>query len=103
MRLKYSLLFSDEANYDIIDAFLWYEEARSGLGKDFELCLEAEINRISRNPLQYPIQYKKIRIAYIERFPYGIHFLMEKTFIKVIAVFHTSRNPTNWEERLSNR
>jgi toxin ParE1/3/4 len=96
----YSLLISDEANADISDAFLWYESARTGLGMDFELCLEAEFNRIVRNPRQYQAQYKKIRVAYIERFPYGIHFLVENKFIKVIAVFHTSRDPENWEDRL---
>ena len=100
MKTGYSILFSDEAYYDILDAYLWYESARDGLGKDFELCLEAEINRLLRNPLQYQIQYKKIRIAYIERIPYGIHFIIDEKFIKVIAVFHTSRDPENWEERL---
>jgi len=100
MKVGYSLLVSDEANADILDAFLWYESARDGLGKDFELCLEAELNRLLRNYKQYQIQHKKIRVAYIERFPYGIHFLVEKKFIKVIAVFHTSRDPENWEQRL---
>lgn len=100
MKVKYSLLFSDEATYDTLDAFLWYRFAREALGKDFELCLEAEINRIVRNPLQYEVRYKRIRIAYIERFPYGIHFLIDKDVIKVIAVFHTSRDPINWEERI---
>lgn len=101
MKEVYTLLISDEANADILDAFLWYESAREGLGSDFELCLEAEINRLLRNPRQYQIQYKKIRIAYIERFPYGIHFLLDKKFIKVIAVFHTSRDPENWEDKLA--
>lgn len=100
MKEGYSLLISDEANADILDAFLWYESARAGLGMDFELCLEAEFNRIIRNPRQYQTQYKKIRVAYINRFPYGIHFLVENKFIKVIAVFHTSRDPENWEDRL---
>ena len=97
---SYSLLISDEANADILDGYLWYELAREGLGKDFELCLDAEINRLLRNPRQYQIQYKKMRVAYIERFPYGIHFLLEKKLIKVIAVFHTSRDPEDWEGRL---
>ena len=88
MEEGYTLLISDEANADILDAFLWYESARDGLGSDFILCLEAEINRIARNPRQYQIQYKKIRVAYIERFPYGVHF-------------HTSLDPGNWEERLT--
>jgi hypothetical protein len=50
MKETYSLLISDEANADILDGYLWYELAREGLGKDFELCLEAEFNRLLRNP-----------------------------------------------------
>jgi hypothetical protein len=59
MKEDYSLLISDEANEDILNAFLWYESVRDGLGKNFELCLEAEFNRLLRNPHQYRIQYKK--------------------------------------------
>ncbi len=100
MKSEYTLLVSDEAYSDILDAYLWYESAREGLGKDFELCLEAEINRILSHPFQYQVQYKKIRIAYIERYPYGIHFQLDKKVIQVLAIFHTSRDPENWEERL---
>ena len=100
MKLKYSLIFSDEAYFDILDAYLWYESVRKGLGNDFELCLEAEIKLLICNPLQYQVQYKKIRIAFIERFPYGIHYVIDQSFIKVIAVFHTARNPQNWDDRI---
>ncbi len=100
MKIKYSLIISDEANFDILDAFFWYDSLREGLGNDFELCLEAEINRILRNPTLFQNQYEKVQVAFIERFPYGIHYTIESNFIKVIAVFHTSRDPQNWEERL---
>jgi len=100
MSSKYLLLLSDEAYFDIIDAFLWYETIREGLGKDFELCLEAELNRILNNPKSFQIKYKKIRVAYVERFPFGIHYLLDTNTIKIIAVFHTGRDPENWDERL---
>jgi len=46
----YQLLISDESKLDILDAFSWYESRREGLGKDFELCLEAGLNKIQRGP-----------------------------------------------------
>lgn len=73
MKDKYSVVISDEALSDILDAFLWYQSVRIGLQYDFELCLEASINHIANNPLQFQERHKKIRVAYIERFPYGIH------------------------------
>jgi toxin ParE1/3/4 len=96
----YQLLVSDESRLDILEAFAWYEKHKPGLGKDFELCLEAGFNKIQRNPLIFQTRYKKLRIHFIERFPYGIHYLIEKDFIKVFGVFHTSRNPKAWVIRL---
>ncbi len=54
----YQLLISDESRLDILDAFAWYESRRTGLGKDFELCLEAGLNQIQRDPLLFQKRYK---------------------------------------------
>ncbi|MCB0397513.1 MAG: type II toxin-antitoxin system RelE/ParE family toxin [Flavobacteriales bacterium] len=98
--MRYRLWLSDESRFDILDAFVWYETQRDGLGKDFELCLEAAFFSLTRNPRTCQVVYKKIRIFYISRFPYGIHYLVEKENIRILGVFHTSRNPNSWEERL---
>lgn len=97
----YQILFSDEAKFDITEAFLWYESQREGLGMDFELCLEAGIKLIQRTPKIFEYRYKSIRIHFIQRFPYGIHYLVDTDeSIKVFAVFHTSKNPSEWNKRL---
>ena len=72
-----------------------------GLGKDFELCLEAGFNQIQRDPLLFQKRYKNLHIHFIDRFPYGIHYLIEEDTIKVFGVFHTSRNPVKWKIRLN--
>src|ERR1700744_2315261 len=95
----YQLLISDESRLDILDAFSWYEDQRPGLGKDFELCLEAGLNKIKQYPLLFQKRYKNLHIYFIERFPYGIHYLIEGDTIKVFGVFHTSRNPARWKIR----
>ena len=96
----YRLLISDESRLDIFDAFLWYESCGEGLGVDFELCLEAGFEYIQHNPLLSQKRYKKLRIHFIKRFPYGIHYLFDGNDIKVFGVFHTSRDPKNWSKRL---
>jgi toxin ParE1/3/4 len=83
-----------------LDAYSWYESRRVGLGKDFGLCLEAGLNQIERDPLIFQKRYKNFRIYFIERFPYGIHYLIEGNLVKVFGVFHMSRNPTSWMERI---
>jgi plasmid stabilization system protein ParE len=93
--------FVKEALFDVEDIVIWYEEQRIGLSYDFELCLEAGLDEISRNPDAFQKKYKNIKIRFISRFPYGIHYRFEKDEIVIIGVFHTSRSPKNWSKRLN--
>ncbi|KIQ23024.1 hypothetical protein RT99_05085 [Flavobacterium sp. MEB061] len=93
--------FVKEALFDVEDVVIWYEKQRIGLSYDFELCLEAGLDEISRNPNAFQKKYKNVKIRFISRFPYGIHYRFEKDEIVVIGVFHTSRSPKNWSKRLN--
>jgi hypothetical protein len=93
--------FVKEALFDVEDVVIWYEEQRLGLSYDFELCLEAGLDEISRNPNAFQKKYKNVKIRFISRFPYGIHYRFDKDEIVVIGVFHTSRSPKNWSKRLN--
>ena len=95
-----SLRFTDDALFDIEEITKWYEDQRKGLSYDFELCLEAGINEITRTPLAFQKRYKNVKILFINRFPYGIHYVLKSDEIIVIGVFHTSRSPKNWSKRL---
>jgi plasmid stabilization system protein ParE len=95
----YSLSISEDAKLDIFDAFLWYEEQQQGLGFKFEKFLEAGFSLIQNSPMLFEKKYDEIRVHYIDKFPYGIHYLINEEFVKVLAVFHTSRDPQNWFER----
>lgn len=96
----YKIQVSEEALFDIEEAVLWYEQQRIGLSYDFELCLEAGIEEVLRNPEAFQKRYKNIKIRFISRFPYGIHYILIENKITVIGVFHTSRSPKNWSKRL---
>lgn len=95
-----SLQFTKEALFDIEEIVLWYEEQREGLSYDFELCLEAGISEIIRTPTAYQKRYKNVKVLFISRFPYGIHYIINPHDIIVIGVFHTSRSPKNWSKRI---
>lgn len=85
----------------ILNVVLWYEKQRIGLSYDFELCLEAVLDEISRNLNAFQKKYKNVKIRFISRFPYGIHYRFEKDEIVVIGIFHTSRSHKNWSKRLT--
>jgi len=92
--------FTKEALLDIEYIVLWYEEKREGLSYDFELCLEAGINEIGRTPLAFQKKYRNVKILFIQRFPYGIHYILTPDKIVVIGIFHTSRSHKSWTGRI---
>ncbi|MBP6039163.1 MAG: type II toxin-antitoxin system RelE/ParE family toxin [Flavobacterium sp.] len=96
----HNLVFSKEALLDIEQITIWYEEQREGLSYDFELCLEDSMSQIFRNPELFQVRYKNVKVRFIKRFPYGIHYLINLDKIIVIGVFHTSRSPIDWSKKL---
>lgn len=98
--MSYSLDFLPNVEDEIIDASLWYENKKEGLGLDFLLSVEAALHSIQRNPLSYQTVFSNARRAITKRFPYGIFFVAEKSSITVIAVISFHRHPSNWQQRL---
>ena len=96
----YTLQISEAAREDFLDSFHWYESVRLGLGEDFELCLEAALESVSRSPKHCAIRYGNIRVKFTERFPFGIHYWIENDLIRVIGIYHSSRDPQIWQDRI---
>jgi hypothetical protein len=79
--------FTKEALFDVEHLVLWYEGQRIGLSYDFELCLEAGVAEVSRDPNNFQKRYKGVHVRFIPRFPYGIHYVVKENAIVIIAVF----------------
>jgi plasmid stabilization system protein ParE len=97
---KYSLVFLKEAEYDIQDAFDWYQQKNEKLGHQFMTEVENQIGFILNYPLTSPIKHKTYRQARVaKRFPFSIIYTILNQEILIISVFHASRNPKNWKNR----
>ncbi len=97
--MKYDLIVRSEAEAELAEAFNWYERQVAGLGSRFLLSVDAVINSIQRDPLQYPILYKNVRRVLTRRFPYQVFFIVKDLQIIVVAVFYGMRNPSVWQSR----
>ncbi len=95
----YDIFLSGAAVADIERSVEWYENQRKGLGYEFELCVEAGITFLQRNPLVCQKKYNNIRAKYIKRFPYGLYYEIDESTVKIIGVFHMKQNPLQWEDR----
>lgn len=93
--MKYSVDISNEANLEIIEAYLYYENVKTDLGERFLNIVQQFLNRIEENPFQFPEYRKPFREAYIIKFPYIIVFKVVESKVIIHAVFHAKRNPEN--------
>ena len=95
--MSFTVVFEPETELEIIEAFQWYEEQSFGLGGDFLRAVKQSEAVLSRNPHQYQIQYKEVRRAFLRRFPYALHYVVEDNIVSVLACFHFRRDPRSWE------
>lgn len=96
-----ALILRADAEAEVEDAYLWYEERDAGLGAEFIRAVDAVLTSIQRQPRLYPLQYKNARQAVLRRFPYNVYFIVRTDgSIEVISCFHTRRDPRRWRARV---
>ena len=96
----WSVLFSQLARAELIEAQDWYETQAPGLSRRFRAEIEAVVQRMADNPRQFPVVFKTLRRARAKKFPYALFFLIEPDALLVIACFHASRDPRRWQKRV---
>lgn len=94
------LIIAPEAQQDVDEAYDWYEDRRSGLGEDFLSCVDACIQAICRMPELHARVHEDYRRALVRRFPYGIFYEYTGGKVIVYGIFHASRDPQRWRNRL---
>ncbi|MEK6794799.1 MAG: type II toxin-antitoxin system RelE/ParE family toxin [Spirochaetota bacterium] len=95
----YRHIIRPEAETDLFESSLWYDEQRTGLGDEFIGCIEAKIAEIIRNPVAFPVIDLDVRRALIRRFPFGIFFTVRADTIYVVAILHLTRHEDTWKTR----
>ena len=93
------LRIRSDAELDLADAALWYEEQDSGLGHQFLDEILTTFSTIAETPLIYQIVHRYTRRALVHRFPFGVYYRIETGVVVVVAVMHGSRNPRHWKNR----
>jgi plasmid stabilization system protein ParE len=88
-----------EVRREIAEAHDWYERRQLGLGKDFPDEVQAILTEITSNPRQYGFAEGNIREGLLKRFPYVVYYRVLADRIRVLAVYHTARDPARWQAR----
>ncbi len=95
------IFIKPNAESDLLDAFNFYDEQFSGLGKELIRCVDAKLEFINRHPKACPEMYKGFRRGLISRFPFGIYYKHEGKRIVVFAFLDLRQNPENIQPRLA--
>lgn len=91
----YESVISSRAQKEIIQGWQWYEERQQQLGDRFLNEVMHQIQLIEQNPGRYPTRYKSYKEALVLDFPFLIIYRLnsKRKSIRIVSVFHTSRNP----------
>lgn len=96
----YSIEISEEAENDLDNSYEYYFDDSPQVADTFFRRINTSLETIRKTPLSFPEIYKSLRKFTVKKFPFVIYYQVVDYTIRVIAIFHTSRNPKIWTERI---
>jgi plasmid stabilization system protein ParE len=92
---KYKIIFSKNAEIDIEQAVIYYDEQQKDLAKRFIEEVQKTLDNIKTNPYYARVRYADIRCAIVNIFPFLIHYNIQEDLrtIRILAVYSTYRKP----------
>ena len=94
------LTYLSVAESELAEAAQYYDEQEPGLGRKFLDAIVDASEKIRRNPELWSFYEKPIRGYRVMPFPYRLLYRELPDRIQIVAVFHLSRRPGCWKERL---
>ena len=96
--MPYRLL--EEAREDLRGAVRYYEEQRTGLGREFVVEVRRAVDRILHDPTSYARITNRIRRCSVHRFPYDVLYAIRDETVLVVTIMHHRRRPGFWKSRI---
>ena len=98
--MKMAVIFQSEAQTEFEEARDWYRRERVILGREFVAAVRHVLNEISKHPTRFPIALGDVRHISVSRFPYCVYYFIDQKTVVIVAVIHTSRDPSVWQKRI---
>jgi plasmid stabilization system protein ParE len=97
---SYSIEISNEAECDFDNSYQYYFADSPKVSDALFQRINISFESIKKIPFSFPEVYKNVRKFTVKKFPFVIYFQVGESTVKVIAIFHTSRNPEIWNVRV---
>ena len=101
--MPFTVIVEAQAERDWHDAVIWYEERESGVSHRLNAAMRDLLNTLARQPERFPRAAHRTHKAKVPPpWPYSVYFTvnMEHHEVKILAVWHGSRNPAELRRRL---
>lgn len=96
----FSIELSNEAEVDFDKSYEFYFEDSPKVADTFFKQINLGFENIKQTPKSFPFTHKDVRKYVVKKFPFVIYYRIVDKTIQIIAIFHTSRNPEIWNERI---
>lgn len=90
--MSFHLEIKESAKEDIIEAFLFYENIQTDLGKKLLDYLEKCLESLQNEPYIYQKKYKDFRQVLVKPFPYHVIYEVENSIIIVYKFVYGGRH-----------
>lgn len=90
--MKRILLVRPEAERDLEFACDWYEQKKSGLGREFIEEIAAAMRDLERDPEQARCYFFRFRRVLLRRFPYKIFYQSIGDRVIVFRILHAKQD-----------
>ena len=92
--MAYRVIFHPEAEAELYESVIWYEEILNGLGGEFLKEVEKITHHLNLHPFIYSKRKKNYREAVLRKFPFIVVYKINSRNkeVHILSVFHTSQN-----------
>ncbi|MBA3829694.1 MAG: type II toxin-antitoxin system RelE/ParE family toxin [Taibaiella sp.] len=93
--MYYRVFLTEEAQFDLREAYLYYEQKNAGLGDRFLSQVEEQLSILSKHPEYYSFidLNSTLRDVAISKFPFVIIYMIKEREIIIHAVLATKKRP----------
>ncbi len=98
--MTYPVTLDHDAQAEFDTGYDYYAMRRLAAAEEFADAVQIVLTRIGKTPRLHQAVFGEVRRAIVRGFPYCVYYREEQGRVRVIAVFHTSRDPSIWQSRI---
>jgi plasmid stabilization system protein ParE len=89
------LTLKTNAAVEIENVISYYASKNIILAKRIEKDIRLGFKTIAKNPESFQCRYSKVRIFWLDKFPYGLYYIWENKDVSILAFWHSKEDIPN--------